>query len=122
LLNVHVTGPTIEVTHWMLDLRLGDKGRPGFLLPIPRKLRYSPCPYPPGGELRVVEPLKGWLPDSGWLLFAVPGLTENDPLVDHIFGATFVLMVVGRDGQRVSSTKPPGPWLHRATQILPPDV
>jgi hypothetical protein len=121
LLNVHVNGPTIKVTHWMLDLKLDGKGRPGFRLPIPRKLRYSPCPYPSDGELIAVEPLKEWLPGTGWLFFEVPGLTENDPLIDQIFGATFVLTAVERDGQRTNSTKPPGTWLHRATQIFPPE-
>jgi hypothetical protein len=121
LLNVHVNGPTIEVTHWMLQLKGGDKDRPGFNLPFPRKLRYSPYPYPSDGELRVIEPLKEWLPGAGWLFFEVPGLTENDPLIDHIFGATFVLVAVERNGQRADSTKLPGPWLHRATEIFPLD-
>jgi hypothetical protein len=119
LLNVHVNGPTIEVPMWMLDLKIGGKGRAVFQIPIPENLRYSPHPYPSDGKLGKTEPLKLWLPDSGWLFFTVPGLSANDLLIDLIFGATFVLTAVERNGLTTDSTKLPGPWLNRATEIFP---
>jgi hypothetical protein len=113
LINVKVDDIISEVSSWSLRLT-----REAIVWRRP-----SWQPLTDVNEINIVNlerafnvgpPIPKHIPDKGWLAFQ----THKEPeILDHIFGATFVLTAHTLDGRLPEGTRTPGDWLHRATGI-----